>query len=166
MTGGLPALERKEMIHGRVKARQIVAWVLTTYELQGDLSLEEFYWSYLSYQSRAIYNSKVFAEEHKVFSLDRRATADDVRDAIGRCFDGIPQFWEKWHVHKDVATYAWPVSRKYDLKVKDRTARIPGASIPSAVIYLCISQLPDTQSNFLGSAMDTLVKMKYGQSLF
>jgi hypothetical protein len=43
-TKGLTADDRMEMIHGHIRARQILAWVFTNYAFEGNVSIETFYW--------------------------------------------------------------------------------------------------------------------------
>jgi hypothetical protein len=129
----LPAFERKEMIHGRLKAREIVQWVLQNYTFAGGDSIETFYWSYLAYQARALLNSKRFAESDDIYSANENFIADRVQLLVEKMFLVTDQFWSHWESYCDVQTFAWPSTKKYVVKVKDPDERVRGMS----VVLLC-----------------------------
>ena len=51
----------------------------------GDVSLEDFYWSYLAYQSQAIHNSKIFAEECGVLTGDSTTSTTTAASPCSQC---------------------------------------------------------------------------------
>ena len=79
---GLTGAEWKEMIRGRLKAREIICWVLQNYLFEGEHSIESFYWSYLAYQTHALLNGKIFAEKDQIYSANEDFIAHQVQRLI------------------------------------------------------------------------------------
>lgn len=107
------------MIRGRFKARQILHWVLRNYTFEDGHSIESFYWSYLAYQSHALLNGKIFAEEDEIYSANEKFIAHQLERLINKTFLPFDQFWDHWQRHSDVETFAWPSTETFVVKVKD-----------------------------------------------
>jgi hypothetical protein len=108
--GGLKAPERQQIIFGRAKSREVVTWVLRNYELQGDISLQDFFWRYLAYQAHAICYAKETAESEQVYSYTGRRFSNDVSLLIQRSFVDVVEFWPQWESFRASPphTFAWP----------------------------------------------------------
>lgn len=125
---GLTGAERKEMIRGRLKAREIVRWVLRNYLFEGEHSIESFYWSYLAYQTHALLNGKIFAEKDQIYSANEDFIAHQVQRLINKTFLHSDQFWEHWEQYSEVKTFAWPSTKTFVVRVKDPEERTAGLS--------------------------------------
>jgi hypothetical protein len=117
------------MIHGRLKAREIVTWVIKNYKFEDLYDIETFYWSYLAYQARALYESKVFAESRGITSWVERKIAADVKELIGISFKGMEQFWRYWEEHQGVETFAWPLNQRHVVCVKETDECLEGKAL-------------------------------------
>jgi hypothetical protein len=126
LSDGLPASERKQMIHGRLKAREITAWVIQNYRFEDSYDIEHFYWSYLAYQARALYESMVFTESRGITSWVERKIAADMKELISVSFEGMEQFWRYWEEHQGVETFAWPPNQRHVVCVKEADERLAG----------------------------------------
>jgi hypothetical protein len=75
---GLTGAGQKEMIWGRLRAYEIVEWILQNYVVKGGHLIETFYWSYLAYQTHALLNGKIFAEKDNVYSANQEFIAHHI----------------------------------------------------------------------------------------
>ena len=109
---GLDPAERYDMIQARRKSREVVTWVLSNYEFEGDATIELFYWHYLAHQAQAICCSKEFAEEREAYSYNSGPFGDKVRRLIKHSFANVEEFWPMWEVCNcaEPCGFAWPSS--------------------------------------------------------
>ena len=126
---GLPASERKDMIHGWLKAHEIVTWLIKNYKFEDSYDIKTFYWSYLAYQAQALYESKVFAESRGITSWVERKIAVDVKEPIGILFKWMEQFWRYWEEHQGVETFAWPLNQCHVVCVKETDECLEGKAL-------------------------------------
>jgi hypothetical protein len=133
---GLPASEQKDMIHGRLKAREIVIWVIKNYKFEDLYDIETFYWSYLAYQARALYESKVFAELRGITSWVECEIAADMKELIRISFEGMVQFWRYWEEHQGVETFAWPPNQQHVVRVKETDIFMEGMALSRMCVFL------------------------------
>jgi hypothetical protein len=131
---GLRVSERQEMIRGRALSRAIVAWVISNYETE-EVSTESFYWKYLAYQARAIWNAKKFGDGNEAYAYTGIPLATQVQQLIERSFQGIKSFWAEWDSFRDIEpeTFAWP--KADPVAVKARDTKLQG---------MCTATLTDT----------------------
>jgi hypothetical protein len=93
---GLTVDQRLRMIHGRVKARQILAWIFANYGFEGDTSMETFYWRYLAHQLKTLFQIKERVEEQDIRSFNNDRIAKEVKKKIDKSFAGLSQFQNAW----------------------------------------------------------------------
>lgn len=91
---GLTVDDRLQMIHGRIRARQILAWVFANYAFEGDVSMEMFYWRYLAHQLKTLCQSKERAEWQ--INTFNTFTASNVKNKIDQTFAGLSAFQSAW----------------------------------------------------------------------
>jgi hypothetical protein len=94
-TKGLTADDRMQMIHGRIRARQILAWVFTNYAFEGDILIETFYWRYLAHQLKTLTQIKERIEWQDVNTFNS-CTAEAVKEKIKQTFAGLNVFQNAW----------------------------------------------------------------------
>ena len=147
---GLGPEERYDLVHARKQSRQIVTWVLGSFEFEGEVSIEDFYWRYLAYQARAICRGKEFSEANKAFSFDHGQFAEKVRSLVKHSFKNVQEFWPMWELYNqsEPRSFAWPTDSIYH--IKPRLLKKDGTS---SLFHCCPPLLTNFQSNLVGKRM-------------
>jgi hypothetical protein len=84
------------MIHGCVKAHQILAWIFANYGFEGDTSMETFYWWYLAHQLKTLFRIKEQVEEQDIRLFNNDCIAKEVKKKIDKSFARLSQFQNAW----------------------------------------------------------------------
>jgi hypothetical protein len=119
--GGILGSERTQIAHARMRSRDIVTWVLSNYEFEGEMTIDAFYWNYLAYQCRAICASKDFAEARQARSYSDLPIASQVRRYIKNSFQDMQEFWEFWELYggREPRSFAWPPGDRHVVRVRN-----------------------------------------------
>lgn len=122
LSPGLSVTERMGMIQGRKRTREVLGWLFNNYGLDGDLSLREVFWKYLTIQLEALRCGKAQAEKNRVYSFEPKLIARHVSAAINNCFRPFPYFSKfsaQLQLEDRRANFAWPVGLRYNVVMRD-----------------------------------------------
>ena len=111
------------MIEARSWSQEVVSWVLTNYRFvtEDDAALENFYWTYLAWQARAICHAKDFGESNKAYSYTEVPIAKRVRGLVTECFKGVDEFRPRWETFslREPDSFALPGIYLHEVEVRE-----------------------------------------------
>lgn len=78
--------ERYNIVGTQKKSHELITWVLGSFEFEGSVTIEDFYWQYLAHQACAIFHGKDFAEGKSVYSYESPPFSHKVCSLIKHSF--------------------------------------------------------------------------------